>query len=268
MILTLLVAIAHASSQLGCKGEWMVETLPLWQPLIRKTMPALFGWRLFSPIPRKGLVRLFVMVTDVVRFSGFKTLTHSLPRIIGSNGCGGVCNIKSCADGLSCNDGLCSACPVDPPNCLHAPDENFPAPYSQTYYEAECGEDLNNCGDSCGICPPGSHCQLQMGICVQVPFCDHNVPVCTGPYPSPKRDKNDQTKRYVNAGKESVKAQGMFLFYFFVREGCNSKLIRRQAILLQYFLRVARSQRSVAWYYSQWWNHGLAYLFVALEEIW
>lgn len=109
----------------------------------------------------------------------------------GSNGCGGVCNIVTCANGLSCNSGTCSDCPVNPPNCLHPPNSNFPAPYNGTYYQAECGEDLHHCGDSCGTCPTGSYCQLEMGICIPVAFCDHNVPKCSRPYPAPQRTKRD-----------------------------------------------------------------------------
>ena len=124
-------------------------------------------------------------------------------HMCGTNECDGMCNIVPCSGGLTCNNGLCTDCPNiprNPPNCLRLGDVNFPAPYNNdtVLYQKECGEDSSNCGQSCGTCPTGTTCQLQMGICMPTPVCDFNVPVCSGPYPSgglhPYR--SEKQKRY------------------------------------------------------------------------
>lgn len=114
-----------------------------------------------------------------------------LSHVCGQNECGGMCNVRNCGEGLDCNDGVCSNCPAGAPaNCLHEPSEVYPAPYDANPYLAECGSDVNGCGLSCGTCASGSTCQGEMGVCVETPVCDHNVPVCLGPYPSPRSKRS------------------------------------------------------------------------------
>lgn len=98
----------------------------------------------------------------------------------GPNQCGGMCNVKECGDGTSCINGRCSVCPtVIPPNfqfqCTQPPTEAFPAPYTNSSYQRNCGFDADHCSldtTTCGVCPAGQMCQLELGRCVTVAPCD------------------------------------------------------------------------------------------------
>jgi len=114
----------------------------------------------------------------------------------GNNGCGGVCNVQWCDNGLTCNKGRCSHCgPEVPLNCERPGQEDFPEPYNDPNktFTSECGFDVNNCGEPCGImnggCPPGELCSYAMGICYPVPTCDRNVPECHGTPPAKKKKR-------------------------------------------------------------------------------
>jgi len=113
----------------------------------------------------------------------------------GTNGCGGVCNVQFCSGNLECENGKCARCGTDVPlNCQKQGNANYFAPYDNENltYTAECSTDSNNCGLSCGTCNPGSFCQNEMGICVAIPPCDFNVPVCTQPLPAAKKRGRNQ----------------------------------------------------------------------------
>lgn len=111
--------------------------------------------------------------------------------------------MKQCSDDLTCTKGRCSNCgPSVPKDCTHSGNVDYFAPYNNenVTYQAECGPDSNGCGETCGPlnggCPSGEKCSLQMGICVPVPSCDRNVPICLDPLPnySPPKKKRWQSQ--------------------------------------------------------------------------
>lgn len=115
-------------------------------------------------------------------------------KFCGENGCGGICNVRTCDSGYSCRNGKCTVCPLPipqgfTPNCQSPGSELYPAPYNNesSSYSRNCGQDNDLClesSTSCGSCPTGSACQLKMGICVAIPTCDSFVPVCLDPVPT------------------------------------------------------------------------------------
>lgn len=130
-------------------------------------------------------------------------------HLCGSNGCGGICNVQTCAEGATCNNGVCfdppCTCEGDvtlshliPDNALFGT-ATSPArsslPENSFNYTRSCGPDVGGCGGTCGTCPSGYACQLQFGVCLPVPDCDELVPVCAQPVPDP-----DPSKTYFCAG--------------------------------------------------------------------
>lgn len=107
-------------------------------------------------------------------------------KFCGSNECGGVCNVQQCSAGESCKGGVCSVCsgvtaPSSSFNCTGEPSENAPLPFFNVSYLRNCGQDKDLCSESlqtCGQCPAGESCQLELGLCMKTPQCDSRVPVC------------------------------------------------------------------------------------------
>lgn len=110
-------------------------------------------------------------------------------RTCGPNGCGGVCGVNQCGASQVCRLGSCSSVPECPAAataevCKGAPSPAAPAPYTNTTYARQCGADPAGCGLSCGTCPAGRLCQAELGLCVEVPACNHLAPACAAPAPA------------------------------------------------------------------------------------
>jgi hypothetical protein len=91
--------------------------------------------------------------------------------------------VQGCEAPKSCSSGLCSSCSSSSsPVCSVPASPDFPEPYFNVSFPAQCGEDLEQCGGKCGPlngrCPLGQVCQLRARICVTLLPCDTYVPSC------------------------------------------------------------------------------------------